>query len=318
MLKLLVTRKQTEDAEKIISKACTASLNASDTPLSANSLVTAAQGMDAIMCTSMDKFSSDLIRSLPATVKLIATVSAGHEHIDLAATKARGIAVTNTPDVLTDATADVTMLLILGAARGDAYGDRMVRNKEWPPAAMTANLWHDVSGRKLGILGMGRIGQAVAKRARGFDMEIHYHNRKPLPANEAHSAVYHPTLEDLLPHCEFLAINCALTPETKGIINAKALAMMPNGSIVVNAARGGVVDDDALIAALKSGHIAAAGLDVFNNEPNIDARYRDLPTAFLLPHIGSATTRTRTAMAVRALSNVEDFFAGRKPRDLLT
>jgi glyoxylate reductase len=176
----------------------------------------------------------------------------------------------------------------------------------------------DVTGQRLGILGMGRIGQAVAKRARAFDMELHYHNRKPVAPELAHGARYHARFEDMLPHCDFLSINCASTPETRNIVNAETLALLPGNAIVVNSARGDIIDDDALIAALSSGKLAAAGLDVFRNEPKIDPRYRTLDNVFLLPHLGSATRRTRIAMGMRAVDNLEDFFAGRRPRDLLT
>ena len=170
---------------------------------------------------------------------------------------------------------------------------------------------------RLGILGMGRIGVAVAKRAKGFGMELHYHNRKPSPEADALGALYHATLDDMLPQCDFLSLNCPMTAETRGIINTRTLGLMPKGSILVNTARGGVVVDDDVIAALKSGQLAAAGLDVFNNEPNLDPRYRDLENVFLLPHLGSATVRTRTNMGLRALANLKAFFAGQQPKDVL-
>jgi glyoxylate reductase len=187
----------------------------------------------------------------------LATVSAGHEHVDLAAAKARGIVVTNTPGVLTDATADIALLLMLGAARGAHWGERMVRENRWPAPSMVKPLANDFSRRRLGILGMGRIGAAVARRAKGFDMEVHYHNRKPSREADGMGATYHASLEAMLPHCDFLSINCPMTPETKGIIDARMLALLPRGAIVVNTARGGVVNDDDLIAAVKSGHVAA-------------------------------------------------------------
>jgi lactate dehydrogenase-like 2-hydroxyacid dehydrogenase len=183
---------------------------------------------------------------------------------------------------------------------------------------MVKPLGHDVSEQRLGILGMGRIGQAVARRARGFGMEIHYHNRRPVSADEAQGATFHANLEDMLPHCDFLSINCAMTPETKNLINGKTLALLPKGAIVVNTARGGIVEDQALISALNNGHIAAAGLDVFANEPNIDPRYRDLENVFLLPHLGSATLRTRTNMGLKALANLKAFTSGQTPPDILT
>ncbi len=170
---------------------------------------------------------------------------------------------------------------------------------------------------RLGILGMGRIGVAVAKRAKAFGMELHYHNRRPSPEADALGATYHSTFDALLPHCDFLSVNCPMTVETKGIVNARTLALMPEGSIVVNTARGGIVVDEDLISSLKSGHTAAAGLDVYNNEPNLEPRYRDLENVFLLPHLGSATVRTRTNLGLRALANMQAHFAGQTPGDQL-
>jgi lactate dehydrogenase-like 2-hydroxyacid dehydrogenase len=172
-----------------------------------------------------------------------------------------------------------------------------------------------VTGKRLGIVGLGRVGRAVARRARGFDMTIHYHNRRRLSSDREEGAVFHPTPEDLMPNCDFLAFHCVSTPETQRMLNAERIALLPEGAIVVNAARGAVVDDDALIEALRSGKVAAAGLDVYNNEPDIHPGYRDLPNTFLMPHIGSATKETRDAMGFRALDNLDAFFAGREPRD---
>lgn len=314
--KLLVTRKLPDTAEKAFAARFACQFNPADTPLSADDICRAAEGCVGIALTSMDKFNADLIGRLPQSVKIIATVSVGHEHIDLEAARARGIIATNTPGVLTDATADIALLLLLGAARGAHWGERMVRENRWPGASIVAPLGHDVSGQRLGILGMGRIGQAVAKRASAFGMTIHYHNRRPVA--EAGAATYHATLEDMLPFCDFLSINCAMTPETRNLINARTLALLPKGAIVVNTARGGIVEDEALIAALNAGHIVAAGLDVFANEPNIDPRYRTLENVFLLPHLGSATLNTRTNMAVRALANLTAFADGKVPQDCLT
>jgi lactate dehydrogenase-like 2-hydroxyacid dehydrogenase len=317
MPKILITRKLPAAAEAEFLKHGECLFNASDKPMTGSRVAALAVGCDAIACTSMEKYDAETLAQFPDSVKLLATVSAGYEHIDLNAAKARGITVSNAPDVLTDATADVTLLLMLGAARGASWGDRTVRDNKWPAGSLVNNLWHDVSGRRLGIFGMGRIGQAVAQRARGFNMAIHYHNRSPVSAALAHNAVYHDRLEDMLPHCDFLAINCAMSPETKNRINATTIALLPKGAVVVNAARGGIVEDAALIAALQSGHVAAAGLDVFANEPNIDPRYRNLQNVFLLPHIGSATHQTRANMGLRALANIVDFFAGQRPRDVL-
>jgi glyoxylate reductase len=177
---------------------------------------------------------------------------------------------------------------------------------------------YDVSGKRLGILGMGRIGQAVAKRAKAFGMDLHYHSRRPVGPEDDIGARYHARFEDMLPNCDFLSINCASTAETRGIVNATTIALLPAGAIVVNTARGDIVDDGALISALSSGKLAAAGLDVFKGEPNIDPRYRSLDNVFLLPHIGSATPGTRSAMAQKCIDNLQQFFRGERPTDLLT
>jgi lactate dehydrogenase-like 2-hydroxyacid dehydrogenase len=315
--KILVTRKLPPQAEEAFVRRFDCHLNGEDKAKSADEIVAEAAGMDGIALTSMDKFPASLINRLPDSVKILSTVSVGHEHLDIPAAKARGLTVTNTPDVLTDATADIALLLMLGAARGAFWGERMVREKRWAGFSIVYPLGQDMSDMRLGILGMGRIGVAVARRAKAFGMELHYHNRKPSAEADALGAVYHSSFDALLPHSDFLSINCPMTPETKGIVNARTLALMPAGSIVVNTARGGIVDDEALIASLKSCHTAAAGLDVYNNEPDLDPRYRDLQNVFLLPHLGSATVRTRTNMGLRALDNMTAFFAGKTPGDQL-
>ena len=314
--RVLVTRKLTRDVEQRLTREFAATLNPDDAPISRAEMLEKAPHYDALMLTSFDKFGRDFVGALPPSIRIVATVSVGYDHIDVGLAKASGVAVTNTPDVLTDATADIALLLILGAARGASWGDRMVRENRWGATSMIWPMGFDVSGRRLGILGMGRIGQAVAKRAAGFGMELHYHSRSPV--QQAHGAQFHGRFDEMLPHCDFLSINCASTPETRGMVNARALALLPGGAIVVNSARGDIVDDDALIAALQSGKLAAAGLDVFKGEPDIDARYRTLENVFMLPHLGSATPATRSAMGMRAADNIAAFFAGKRPRDLLT
>ncbi len=242
-------------------------------------------------------------------------MSVGVDHVDLQAAAARGIVVTDTPDVLSDATAEIAMLLLLGAARRASEGERLVRARAWRDWSPSFMVGTQVTGKRLGIVGMGRVGQVTAARARGFDMAIHYYNRRRLLAEQEFGAVYHETLEALLPNCDFLSLHCPATPETRGLLNRARIALLPDGAIVVNTARGAIVDDDALIGALKSGKLAAAGLDVFNNEPDIHPGYRDLTNAFLLPHIGSATRETRDAMGFRACDNLDAFFAGRPPGD---
>jgi lactate dehydrogenase-like 2-hydroxyacid dehydrogenase len=205
------------------------------------------------------------------------------------------------------------MMLMIGAARRAGEGEKLVRErkwKDWSPAFMVGT---QVTGKRLGILGMGRVGRVVARRARGFDMQIHYHDLRPLESSD--EGVYHATLDDMLPHCDFLSLHCNVTADTRGVMNARRFALLPEGAILVNAARGALVDDDALIVALTSGRLRAAGIDAYNNEPNVDPRLTALPNTFLMPHIGSATRETRDAMGFRALDNLDAFFAGREPGD---
>jgi lactate dehydrogenase-like 2-hydroxyacid dehydrogenase len=316
--RILVVHRLPAEVEARLSRDFSPELNPEDRVISASELISRARDFDALLISSMFKCRADVINALPDSIRMIATFSVGTDHIDLPAAKARNIAVSNTPDVLTDATADVALLLMLGAARGASWGDRMVRENRWPPPSLVTPLGLDVSGRRLGILGMGRIGQAVARRARAFNMELHYHNRSRVDANLDHGALFHSRFEDMLPHCDFLSINCASTAETRGMVNSATLALLPPDAIVVNAARGDIVDEDALISALKSGKLAAAGLDVFKGEPNINPTFRELDNVFMLPHLGSATKNTRIAMGTRAVDNLAAFFKGERPRDLLT
>lgn len=316
--KIVVTRKLPAGVEKRLEAGFDALLNESDRLLPRDELLKLADGADGLLVTPTERCDAAFIDALPASIRVLATFSVGFDHIDIAAARARGLAVTNTPDVLTDATADIALLLLLGAARGASWGQDMVRNDAWPAWSPTTHLGFDVTGKRLGILGMGRIGRAVAARARSFEMHIHYHNRSRLAPGLEAGAHFHESIDDLLAVSDFLSINCALTPETQGLLNRDTLARMPRGAIVVNTARGGIIDDDALIDALNSGHIAAAGLDVFNNEPDIDPRYRTMDNVFCLPHLGSATPGTRDAMGHRAVDNLDAFFAGKTPGDLLT
>ncbi|MGI9413464.1 MAG: 2-hydroxyacid dehydrogenase [Hyphomicrobiales bacterium] len=312
-----MTRRLPDPVQERILNHFNALLNEDDTIFTPDDLTRAAQDCAGLLITPTEKMTREAIDSLPETIRIISTFSVGYDHIDVDAASARNIAVTNTPDVLTDATADIAMLLLLGAARGASWGEKMVRSANWGAWSPTHPLGFEVTGKRLGVLGMGRIGQAVAKRARAFSMEVHYHNRSRLPADMEHGARYHETVDGLLEVCDFLSINCASTAETRGLLNADAIAPMPDGAIVVNTARGDIVDDDALIAALTSGKLAAAGLDVFRGEPDIDPRYRTLENTFLLPHLGSATIETRIAMGMRAVDNLEAFFKGETPGDLL-
>ncbi|GBD42458.1 Glycerate dehydrogenase [bacterium HR39] len=221
--------------------------------------------------------------------------------------------VTNTPDVPTEATADVALLCMLGAARRAFEAQRDLRAGLWERWSPTGYLGMELHGRTVGIVGLGRIGRAFARRVRGIGMTVRYHNRRRLPPELEEGAIWHETLEDMLPHCHVLSLHCPGTPENHHLLNAERIALLPQGAIVVNTARGNVVDEEALMAALESGHVFAVGLDVFENEPNVNRRWFGHSRAFLLPHIGSATVETRNAMGFRCIENLEAFFSGREP-----
>lgn len=314
---VLVARKLPQAVEARLARDYDVRFNATDKVYTSDELLELALGADAVIPCHTEKLDAAVIARLPARVRAICSFSVGYDHIDLAAAKACGIAVTNTPDVLNDATAEIAMLLMLGAARRAYEGQRQIRTDTWAEWSASYQLGLQITGKRLGILGMGRVGQVLAKRARGFDMEIHYYNRSRLdPVLEA-GAIYHERVEALLPHCDFLSIHCPATAETHHLLNGARIALLPDQAVVVNTARGAVVDDDALIEALRSGKLFSAGLDVYNNEPNIDSRYRDLDNVFLLPHIGSATRETRDAMGFRVIDNLDAIFSGHEPRDKL-
>ncbi len=312
---ILVTRKLPDAVEARLARDYEARLNPYDTLFEADELIKRAEGADAILPCHTEHFGADVFERLPDSVKIIANFSVGYDHVDTQAAKKAGVVITNTPDVLSDATAEIVMLLMLGAARRAGEGENLVRTatwKDWSPAFMVGT---QVTGKTLGIVGLGRVGKVVAARARGFAMTVIYHNPTRQPEAEEDGAVYYEKLEDMLPQCDFLSLNAPNLPSTRGMLNAERIALLSEGAIVVNAARGTLVDDDALIAGLKAGKPAAAGLDVYNNEPDIDPRYKELPNTFLLPHIGSATAETRDAMGFRALDNLDAFFAGKEPGD---
>jgi lactate dehydrogenase-like 2-hydroxyacid dehydrogenase len=313
---VLVTRRLPAAVEEKLGEGFTTLLNPEDRLYSTAELLDLAAQADAILPCHTEKFSAHTIAQLPARVKAIANFSVGVDHVDLEAAKQKGIIVTNTPDVLSDATAEIAILLMLGAARRASEGERLVRNQQWKDWSPDFMVGRQTTGKRLGILGMGRVGQVVAQRARGFDMTIHYHNRNALDAEQAGDAVYHASVDDLLANIDVLSIHCPAMESTRNLINRERLALMHADSILVNTSRGGVIDDDALVAALKSGVIGAAGLDVFNGEPaGIHSGYRELDNVFLLPHIGSATHETRNAMGFRAIANLVSIFAGKEPGD---
>jgi lactate dehydrogenase-like 2-hydroxyacid dehydrogenase len=271
--------------------------------------------VDAILPCHSEHFTADLVEKLDPRLKIVANHSVGVDHCDLEALAKKGIVVTNTPDVLSDATAEIAMLLMLGAARRAVEGDRIVRTGQWDfwsPAFMVGK---QVSGARVGIVGMGRVGQAFARMAAGFGMDVHYYNRSRLSPEKENGATYHKSLDSLLALSDFLSLHCPATAETKGMMNADRFAQLPDGAVLVNTARGALVDEDALIDALKSGKLFAAGLDCFVNEPGGNLKLAEFDNVFMLPHIGSATVRTRDAMGFRALDNLDAFFAGKTPKD---
>ncbi len=307
MKKVLITRKLLKSNEDRISKIWDANLNLNDEVYSQKKLIELSQGCDGILTSLTEKIDEGVVQELSESVKIISNFAVGFGNIDLDATKKRNIVVTNTPDVLTDATAEIAMLLILGAARRASEGLLYAKNKNWKWSADFL-IGKQLQGSRLGILGMGRIGRAVAKLAKAFGMEIHYHNRSKLNSDLEMGAIYHSSIKSLFSVSDILSINCPATKETKNIINKETLEYFPPGAIITNSARGDMIDDEALVQALINRKIYSVGLDVYNGEPNLYSGYLNQPNVFILPHLGSATKKTRTAMADLAISNIEEFF----------
>ncbi|MEM7497269.1 MAG: D-glycerate dehydrogenase [Pseudomonadota bacterium] len=315
MKRLLITRRLTDAVQERAARDYDAVLNMEDRVFSTEELVAACRDVDAVLPCHSELFSAEVIAALPERLRIIANHSVGVDHVDLGAAKAHGITVTNTPDVLSDATAEIAILCMLGAARRGAEGHIMVREGKWDFWSPAFMVGRQVTGKRFGVVGMGRVGQVTAERARGFAMEVHYHNRRRLDPALEKGAVFHKTLESLLEVSDVLSLHCPAGPETTGMMDAAAFARLPEGAILVNTARGALVDEEALIGALTSGRLFAAGLDVFRTEPGGNPAIAALPNVFLLPHIGSATAETRDAMGFRALDNLDAFFAGREPGD---
>jgi len=292
-------------------------VNFDDRLYSTDELIEGSAQFDAILPCHSETFRGAMLDKLGTRLKIIANHSVGVDHCDIPALKERGISVTNTPDVLSEATAELTFLLMLGAARRAVEGDTLVRNGQWDfwsPAFMVGK---QVSGARLGIVGMGRVGQVLAKQARGFNMQVHYYSRHRLPPEMEAGAHYHSSLDSLLPVSDFLSLHCPATPETTGFMTAYRFAQLPDGAVFVNAARGALVDEDALISAIERGKLSGAGLDCFVVEPGGNPKLSKFQNVFMLPHIGSATRETRDAMGYRALDNLDAYFAGQTPKDLL-
>jgi lactate dehydrogenase-like 2-hydroxyacid dehydrogenase len=307
MKKILITRKLLKASEEKASKIFDVNINANDELYSQSKLIELSQGCDAILTSLTEKMDEDTINKLPDTIKVISNFAVGFGNIDLEAAKKRGIAVTNTPDVLTDATAEIAMLLILGAARRAPEGIEHAKNSDWKWSADFL-IGKQLTGARLGILGMGRIGRAVAKLSKPFGMEIHYHNRSKLTPELEEGAIYHENIKSLFSVSDILAINCPATKETVNIINKATLEYFPTGAIITNSARGDMIDDEAMLDALDRRKIYAVGLDVYKNEPNLNSGYLKHKSAFILPHLGSSTKQTRTAMGDLAVDNIDSFF----------
>ena len=307
MKKVLITRKLLKSNEERISKLWDAKLNLNDEIYSQNKLIELSKDCDGILCSIVDKIDEETINKLSDSVKIISNFAVGFGNIDIKAARTKNIIVTNTPDVLTDATAEIAMLLILGAARRASEAMTWVRNKNWKWSADFL-IGKQLEGSRLGILGMGRIGRAVALRAKAFDMKIHYRNRTRLKADLEAGANYHDSIKSLFSVSDILSINCPATPETTNIINKETLEFFPKEAIITNSARGDMIDDEAMVQALISKRIFSLGLDVYKGEPNIHPGYLNQPNVFILPHLGSATIKTRTAMADLAIDNIEEYF----------
>jgi lactate dehydrogenase-like 2-hydroxyacid dehydrogenase len=315
---VVVTRRLPEPVEQQLAKDFDARLNQEDRPLGPDGLREALRTADALLCTVTDRLTAEVLAEEPRRARLLANFGVGFNHIDVDAAKARGLAVSNTPDVLTDATADLAMTLLLVVTRRAGEGERQLRSGGWTGWRPTHMLGTQVSGKTLGLVGMGRIARAVAKRAHhGFGMRIIFHD--PFPPSPADAAALgaepRERLEQVLEEADFVSLHCPATPETRHLMNGERLARLKPGAFLINTARGDVVDEAALVAALRSGRLAGAGLDVYEREPQVSPELLAMENVVLLPHLGSATQETRVAMGMRALENLRLFFRGAPLRD---
>jgi lactate dehydrogenase-like 2-hydroxyacid dehydrogenase len=315
---VVVTRRLPEPVEKELSREFDARLNRDDRPLGPDGLQEALRNADALLCTVTDRLTAEVLSAEPRRARLLANFGVGFNNIDTEAAKARGLAVSNTPDVLTEATADLAMTLLLMASRRTGEGERHVRAGAWTGWRPTHMLGTQVSGKVLGLVGMGRIARAVARRAHhGFGMRVIFHDPYPPTPAEAAALGAEPraSLEQVLAEADFVSLHCPATPETRHLMNRERLARMRPGALLINTARGDVVDEAALVEALSNGTIAGAGLDVFEKEPQVSPALVGMENVVLLPHLGSATQETRIAMGMRALENLRLFFSGAPLRD---
>jgi lactate dehydrogenase-like 2-hydroxyacid dehydrogenase len=315
---VVITRRLPEAAEARARELFDARLNADDVPLTADALRAAMREADAIIPCVSDRITAELLRDPARRARIVANYGVGFNNIDIDAAKAAGVVVTNTPDVLTEDTADLAMSLLLAVARRLGEGERHVRSCAWTGWRPTHMLGTRVNGKTLGLIGIGRIGRAVARRAHhGFAMRVIYHDPYPLSEADAHAigAERRETIDEVLAESDFVSLHCPATPETRHLMDAARLARMKPSAFLINTARGDVVDEGALLDALRAGTIAGAGLDVYEREPAIPDALARLDNVVLLPHLGSATTETRVAMGMRAIDNVVSFFEGGAPRD---
>lgn len=312
-----VTRTLLPAVEKRMAELFDTRFNANDTPLTRDALVAAMADCDVLVPTVTDTIDASIIAAAPPRLKLIASYGAGVNHIDLAAAKAKGIMVTNTPGVFTDDTADLTMALILNVPRRLGEGHRAMRNGEWSGWSPTGMLGHRIGGKTLGIIGLGRIGEAVAMRAKAFGMNIIYNKRSRLPASveDELGVTFEPDIDRLVARSDIITLHCPLTADTDKIINADRIAQMKPNAYVINSSRGELIDEDALIEALQSGRIAGAGLDVYTHEPAVDSRFLSIANVVLLPHLGSATVEGREASGERVITNIRVWADGHRPPD---
>ena len=307
MKKILITRKLIKESEDKATNTFEPIFNTNDELYSQSKVIEMSDGCDGILTSLTDKMDKETIEKLPDSIKIISNFAVGFGNIDLIAAKKRGIAVTNTPEVLSDATAEIGILLILGACRRAAEGIEAAREGGWKWSADYL-IGKQLTGTRLGILGMGRIGQKIAKIAKSLGMIIHYHNRSRLNIDKEDGAIYHDSTKSLFSNSDVLSICCPATKETENMINKETVEYFPKGAIITNVARGDIIEDEALIDALNRRKIYAVGLDVYKNEPNLNPGYLKIKTAFILPHLGSATKDTRIAMANLAIDNIDEFF----------
>jgi lactate dehydrogenase-like 2-hydroxyacid dehydrogenase len=315
---VVVTRRLPAAVEEAVAKDFDARLNRDDRPLTTGELQEALRSADGLLPTVTDQLTADVLAAEPLRTRIIANFGVGFNNIDVQAAKARGVAVSNTPDVLTDATADIAMTLLLMVARRAGEGERQVRAGAWTGWRPTHMLGRMVSGKTLGLIGMGRIARAVARRAHhGFGMQVIYSDPYPPPADVAEALGAEPrdSVDQVLAESDFVSLHCPATPETRHLMNAERLGRMKRGACLINSARGDVIDEAALVQALQRGTIAGAGLDVFEREPQVAAELLRMENVVLLPHLGSATEETRVAMGLRALENLRLFFSGAPLRD---